>query len=222
LPRLELFSPLRSVSRTTARCASRSILSKDHLPDWLLSLTMQPVRHTLDMWETNMMERDRRLTGSHRGQSVRPSWCCAFGGGRSLTLAFSPTYLLPSTPLLFAPLQSPPDGAHRTKIFRDQQYLGDGEGHSRVHLSSQDPGPDGRAEERMDGTSRRRRAEELYEGRVRREKWKWKWSSAREGRVGERREGQRAVLADRCLLLCCREVTELLPRHCRGRLSVGM
>ena len=30
----------------------------------------QPTRHTLDRWDENMMERDRRLTGSTRGQSV--------------------------------------------------------------------------------------------------------------------------------------------------------
>ncbi|CEQ39317.1 SPOSA6832_00831, partial [Sporobolomyces salmonicolor] len=32
----------------------------------------KPVRHTLDTWEENMMERDRRLTGSLRGQSTEP------------------------------------------------------------------------------------------------------------------------------------------------------
>ncbi|ORY80673.1 hypothetical protein BCR35DRAFT_304215 [Leucosporidium creatinivorum] len=32
----------------------------------------KPVRHTLDTWEDNMMERDRRLTGSLRGQSTEP------------------------------------------------------------------------------------------------------------------------------------------------------
>ncbi|GAA5940555.1 hypothetical protein JCM1841_001268 [Sporobolomyces salmonicolor] len=32
----------------------------------------KPVRHTLDTWEENMMERDRRLTGSLRGQSAKP------------------------------------------------------------------------------------------------------------------------------------------------------
>ncbi|KAG0664440.1 hypothetical protein C6P46_001485 [Rhodotorula mucilaginosa] len=31
-----------------------------------------PTRHTLDQWEDSMMERDRRLTGSLRGQSTEP------------------------------------------------------------------------------------------------------------------------------------------------------
>lgn len=35
----------------------------------------QPKRHTLDAWEGQMMERDRRLTGSKRGQRVR---CLSF------------------------------------------------------------------------------------------------------------------------------------------------
>jgi hypothetical protein len=33
-------------------------------------LTLQPPRYNIDSWESMMMERDRRLTGSHRGQSV--------------------------------------------------------------------------------------------------------------------------------------------------------
>jgi hypothetical protein len=33
----------------------------------------QPPRYGLDTWEEMMMERDRRLTGSARGQSVRPA-----------------------------------------------------------------------------------------------------------------------------------------------------
>lgn len=40
------------------------------------TFTLQPSRHTLDTWEENMMERDRRLTGSLRGQSV--SLCTLF------------------------------------------------------------------------------------------------------------------------------------------------
>ncbi|KWU45705.1 hypothetical protein RHOSPDRAFT_32630 [Rhodotorula sp. JG-1b] len=32
----------------------------------------KPTRHTLDQWEDSMMERDRRLTGSLRGQSTEP------------------------------------------------------------------------------------------------------------------------------------------------------
>lgn len=34
--------------------------------------TLQPIRHSLDDWERMMMKRDERLTGSLRGQSVRP------------------------------------------------------------------------------------------------------------------------------------------------------
>ncbi|KAH8550467.1 hypothetical protein BGW37DRAFT_496875 [Umbelopsis sp. PMI_123] len=32
----------------------------------------KPARYGLDYWESQMMERDRRLTGSLRGQSVNP------------------------------------------------------------------------------------------------------------------------------------------------------
>ncbi|KAI8584406.1 hypothetical protein K450DRAFT_219708 [Umbelopsis ramanniana AG] len=32
----------------------------------------KPARYGLDYWESQMMERDRRLTGSIRGQSVNP------------------------------------------------------------------------------------------------------------------------------------------------------
>ncbi|GAA6043035.1 hypothetical protein JCM8097_005125 [Rhodosporidiobolus ruineniae] len=32
----------------------------------------KPTRHTLDTWEERMMERDKRLTGSLRGQSTEP------------------------------------------------------------------------------------------------------------------------------------------------------
>ncbi|KAK4046013.1 hypothetical protein OIV83_006431 [Microbotryomycetes sp. JL201] len=32
----------------------------------------KPTRHSLDRWDENMMERDRRLTGSVRGQSIEP------------------------------------------------------------------------------------------------------------------------------------------------------
>ncbi|KDE05813.1 hypothetical protein MVLG_03902 [Microbotryum lychnidis-dioicae p1A1 Lamole] len=38
----------------------------------------KPARHTLDTWEVNMMERDRRLTGSLRGQSTEPKAPKAF------------------------------------------------------------------------------------------------------------------------------------------------
>lgn len=33
-------------------------------------LTLQPPRYNVDAWDQMMMERDRRLTGSARGQSV--------------------------------------------------------------------------------------------------------------------------------------------------------
>ncbi|KAL8291805.1 hypothetical protein RQP46_002063 [Phenoliferia psychrophenolica] len=38
----------------------------------------KPVRYGLDTWEENMMERDRRLTGSLRGQSTEPIAPAAF------------------------------------------------------------------------------------------------------------------------------------------------
>lgn len=34
----------------------------------------QPPRYGLDKWDDMMMNRDERLTGSKRGQSVRVSW----------------------------------------------------------------------------------------------------------------------------------------------------
>ena len=37
----------------------------------VLQLTIQPPRYNLDSWDQMMVERDRRLTGSWRGQSVR-------------------------------------------------------------------------------------------------------------------------------------------------------
>lgn len=36
-------------------------------------LTLQPARYGIDRWDEMMMERDRRLTGSKRGQSVSQS-----------------------------------------------------------------------------------------------------------------------------------------------------
>ena len=35
-------------------------------------LMSQPPRYNLDRWDRQMMERDRRLTGSRRGQSDEP------------------------------------------------------------------------------------------------------------------------------------------------------
>ncbi|KAI8984120.1 hypothetical protein BDF20DRAFT_971336 [Mycotypha africana] len=38
----------------------------------------KPTRYGLDNWEKQMMERDRRLTGTLRGQSVKPIAPAAF------------------------------------------------------------------------------------------------------------------------------------------------
>lgn len=35
-----------------------------------LTLALQPIRHNIDNWDSIMMKRDERLTGSFRGQSV--------------------------------------------------------------------------------------------------------------------------------------------------------
>lgn len=42
------------------------------------SVALQPPRYNMDEWDLMMMERDRRLTGSTRGQSVSPSAGLAF------------------------------------------------------------------------------------------------------------------------------------------------
>lgn len=51
---------------------SLSLARAHTLTHSLTFVAKQPTRHTLDTWEENMMERDRRLTGTLRGQSVRP------------------------------------------------------------------------------------------------------------------------------------------------------
>ncbi|KAF7721415.1 hypothetical protein EC973_004721, partial [Apophysomyces ossiformis] len=42
----------------------------------------KPTRHNLDNWDIQMMERDRRLTGTIRGQSSNPVAPLAFATNR--------------------------------------------------------------------------------------------------------------------------------------------
>ncbi|KAG1438101.1 hypothetical protein G6F56_012787 [Rhizopus delemar] len=42
----------------------------------------KPTRYSLDLWEKQMMERDRRLTGSVRGQTSNPIAPSAFATSR--------------------------------------------------------------------------------------------------------------------------------------------
>ena len=48
---------------------------------------VQPIRYKVDAWDSMMIDRDKRLTGHERGQSVRALRCCNSGSSDEICVA---------------------------------------------------------------------------------------------------------------------------------------